>query len=292
MDATDAPSQATVNLYNNPYMLEEFADQSAMNLGFDGPDFPPGALSLMYSPPPCQEDDFSDEGVHLQEWPQDDFDLTNGVPKLMSLNSNPPVVPLPAMNLGAAIRSGGPVSTGGGAQRRHHSMDAAYGYGHEGGGGRGSHGPFREVSDSFALASATAFVADEGRPRALEGMNSGPRSLSVPRLPAERTHLIAPRYAAHSPDTPRLAAGDTMDVQPEVTSREMPVGECEPMTLYGDRPQNSLAQFGQITSAEILRCVQKAQAIPERQRPNTEKWTKRWGNFQPRGMGGHGLPLG
>jgi len=68
--------------YCNPYMLE-LAGPSALSLSaMDNEEFPPAALSLMYTPPVDDDDDEDSDREDMDEWVQNVDELLN-VSKLM-----------------------------------------------------------------------------------------------------------------------------------------------------------------------------------------------------------------
>mmetsp|Transcript_9338 Transcript_9338/g.20786 ORF Transcript_9338/g.20786 Transcript_9338/m.20786 type:complete len:277 (-) Transcript_9338:87-917(-) len=247
LEATEGQN-ATMHLYSNPYMLEEMAFPQALQYSLDntpdGADFPPGALSLMYSPPPEAEDEFSDE-----EWLQEE----SASPSQVVVDAYLNVPHLMRPNLRETLRSlqgsldATPSGTRPTAQRP------------EGGRGRSS------------SPSRVAF-AEEGN--AGVARSSSASRLSGPGNTQPMSWTVRARSPTPAPMTPRRSEGDSGDVQPEALSRDALQLRSTSRTLASNG--SCASHVGASSIAAIMACVKKAETLPEQQRPNSDKWVDRW----------------
>jgi hypothetical protein len=242
-------SQATANLYCNPYMLEELTGPGSMP---DHGDFPPGAISLMYSPPLEAEHEDSDGDV--DEWMRDYADRRLD-------------------NVGHLMRM--PPSA---AQTRTASPGAALKMNRQ---GEARMNPTKEPE---VLKTIQRQSTGEGARRS----PSEPPSYYSTATPSAASR--SSRSQTPTATTPRRCAGDAGDVQPSVDpefySKELENPwlaaqmNFRGRRMFADENNTRNTDIGAASISTIKKCIAKAQYLPEQQRPNSEKWTERWSNIQ------------
>lgn len=262
-------------------MLEELSGPGVMPTNGD---FPPSAMSLMYSPPMDTEGDNSEDDVDghedADEWMTPFIDDLNGGDKPMR-----PITPRtrPA-SPGLALLASSP------GDFEHEDTEEF------------SSLPPASLATRDYTGLSTPSTASSAHSHWREGKQGVRRSPSAPPS-APRSMLGGcanrnARSATPSSTTPRRCAGDAGDVQPSLGP---------PYDLAGQQPLNRLALQGALddpwlaaqmnfrgrkcmfgdelssnpdagaaTIATLMRCIKEAQGLPEQQKPNSEKWTERW----------------
>mmetsp|Transcript_141178 Transcript_141178/g.245821 ORF Transcript_141178/g.245821 Transcript_141178/m.245821 type:complete len:314 (+) Transcript_141178:160-1101(+) len=281
-------TQAAAKLYCNPYMLEELAGPGMLPTNGE---FPPSALSLMYSPPMdtdqghISEDDGPED---IDEW------MTPFVDGLEGSASQTPHVMRPVTprtqpaSPGLALLASTPREE----MYAHEDTDEFSGL-----------PASASIGNRDYTGLSTPSTASSANPQWREGKEGTRRSPSAPPSAPRSLNTAAirsARSATPSSTTPRRCAGDAGDVQPSLGPMYYPAGPQQDYWLaaqaaenpwlaaqmnfrgrrmFGDET-NSNPDAGAATIATIRKCIEKAQGLPEQQRPNSEKWTERWSSMQ------------
>jgi len=254
-------------------------------------EFPPSALSLMYSPPMdtdqghISEDDGPED---IDEW------MTPFVDGLEGSASQTPHVMRPVTprtqpaSPGLALLASTPREE----MYAHEDTDEFSGL-----------PASASIGNRDYTGLSTPSTASSANPQWREGKEGTRRSPSAPPSAPRSLNTAAirsARSATPSSTTPRRCAGDAGDVQPSLGPMYYPAGPQQDYWLaaqaaenpwlaaqmnfrgrrmFGDET-NSNPDAGAATIATIRKCIEKAQGLPEQQRPNSEKWTERWSSMQ------------